>query len=267
MEILLIPLVLLIAGIIFYLYFRKVKKQYDNISRVERSSVDVIQENHEHFLIEFGKDTYQQYVELSGTVKSDNPLIAPVTGTSCVYAEHRITRSYEVQVQERDNQGRLVTRTQIRSDALSSNRQSLPFQLIDNEKEIEILPEGADIFPVQSYNTNVSSLDPRLAGKLGLSTSYPYGRTTGFHISEKIIPLGQPLYVLGEANDRTGKLAVSKPRDKAQSFILSTTQEDVLLQKLGSRLKWFRLGFLVSIILGTGTLILFILGLAGYVNF
>jgi hypothetical protein len=62
--------------------------------------------------------------------------------------------------------------------------------------------------------------------------------------------LEQNLYVLGEANDRAGKLAISKPREKDKSFILSTTQEDVLLEKLSSKVKWFRLGFWAALVVG-----------------
>jgi hypothetical protein len=250
MELLLIPLALFIAGIFLYINYKKVKKQYDNISSVERSSVSEIQENHDHFLVEFGTGTYQHYVEIYGTVKSGTPITSPVAGKPCVWVDYKIERNYETTVQERDSQGRVVTRMENHTEVLSSNMQFIPFIIEDGGLEIEVLPDSAEVFPVQSYHSRTAYLDPGLAGKLGISTGYRGGTTTGFTVNENIIPTGQQLYVLGEANDRTGKLAISKPRDKEQSFILSTTHEDVLLQKLSVKVKWFGIGFRAALIAG-----------------
>jgi hypothetical protein len=258
MEFLLIPLGLIVAGIFLFINYKKVKKQFDNISSVEKSTIPEIQENHEHFLIEFGTGTYQHYVELYGIVKCASPLLSPVTGKPCVYADHKVQRKYEVNVQERDSQGRMVTRIQQHTETLSTNKQSIPFMIEDNGLELEILPDAADVFPIQSHHSQPGYIDPELSRKLGVSSGYGTGNTTGFIIIENIIPIGQQLYVLGEANDRTGKLAISKPRDKEKSFILSTTQEDVLLQKLGTKVKWFRIGYWAAFIIGVLSLLIFI---------
>ncbi len=263
MELLFIPAVLFIAGIILFINFKKIKKQFDNINSVERSAVSEIIENHDHFLIEFGKGTYQQYVELSGNVKCNSPLLAPISGQSCIYTDHQVIRKYETQVQERDPQGRIVTRTQLMTETVSSNKQSIPFVISDEDSEVEVLPEAAEIYPIRSHYSQQGILDPELAKKLGISDRYGMGRTTGFTLIENIIPLGQPLYVLGEANDRTGQLAVSKPRDNKQSFILSTSHEDVLLQKLSVKLKWFRIGFWAAFMVG---IIIFVIILYSLLN-
>ena len=261
MELLLIPLILFIAAVIFYINFRKVKKQFDNISRVERSTAAEVRENHEHFLIEFGPGTFQYYAELNGMVKCDAPLTAPISGRTCVYAEHKILRKYETMVQVRDSQGRMVNRMESRTETISSGKQSVPFRIEDEGSAIDIMPESADFFPVQSHHSQNAYLDPTLSGNLGISTGFGMGNTTGYVVSEYIIPVEQPLYVLGEANDRNGKLAVSKPRDKAQSFILSTSHEDVLLQKLGVKVRWFRIGFWAGTLSGLGSLAFILLQL------
>jgi hypothetical protein len=250
MALLLIPLALIIAGIVLFMNYKKVKRQSDNIRSVEKTSVAAIHENHDHFLIEFGTGTYQHYVELYGMVKCDSPLLSAITGRPCVFSEHKVQRTYEVMVQERDAQGRMVTRMRQQTETLSSNRQSVSFKVAEGEADVDIMPDGADIFPMQSHSSQTGSLDPALAGKLGISSGYRTGNTRGFTIKENIIPLEQNLYVLGEANDRAGKLAISKPREKDKSFILSTTQEDVLLEKLSSKVKWFRLGFWAALVVG-----------------
>ncbi len=259
MELFLIPLALFIAGIILIINYKKVKRQFDNISSVEKTSIAAIRENHDHFLIEFGTGTYQHYVELYGMVKCGTPLLSSITGRSCVYTEHKVQRRYEVMVQERDAQGRMVTRARQQTETLSSNTQSVNFSILEGGLDIDVIPDGADIFPLQSHSSRTGSLDPGLAAKLGISYGYRTGNTLGYNVTENIIPLDQNLYVLGEANDRSGKLAISKPREKDKSFILSTTQEDVLLEKLSSKVKWFRLGFWAAMIIGIAALIFLIL--------
>ncbi|HLF34568.1 MAG TPA: GIDE domain-containing protein [Cyclobacteriaceae bacterium] len=255
MEFLLIPLVLIIAGIVLFMNYKKVKKQFDNIRSVEKTTVAAIHENHDHFLIEFGTGTYQHYVELYGTVKCDAPLLSAITARPCVFSEHKVQRTYEVMVQEKDAQGNMVTRMRQQTETLSSNRQSVSFRIAEDDSYVDIMPDGADIFPIQSHASQTGSLDPAIAGKLGISLGYRIGNTRGYSITEKIIPLEQNLYVLGEANDRAGKLTISKPREKDKSFILSTTQEDVLLEKLALKIKWFRLGFWAAIIGGILSLV------------
>ena len=53
-------------------------------------------------------------------------------------------------------------------------------------------------------------------------------RTIGYKYEETIVPLGAPIYVLGEASDAGGRLAMRKPAAKGGSFIVSVRSEEDL---------------------------------------
>ena len=82
-------------------------------------------------------------------------------------------------------------------------------------------------------------------------------KTLGFRMVEQTIPLGQPLYVLGDAFLENGRLNVTKPVDKKKPFIVSVKSETDLVhgKKVGAA--WALYSGIVLAILGVA-FILFI---------
>ena len=74
-------------------------------------------------------------------------------------------------------------------------------------------------------------------------------------MQEKTIPLGQPLYVLGEAYKEGNTLHIGKPVDKDKSFIVSPKSEDQLVGKYQGNAKFALFGGIAAIAIGVFLLI------------
>jgi len=91
--------------------------------------------------------------------------------------------------------------------------------------------------------TDNSALSVKLGGfSLGIGQKTPGIKSIGYRYTEDAIRLNSDLYVLGDANDRDGKLVVSKPKDKKYPFIVSNKSEDELIGDLGSSIKGLTIG-------------------------
>ena len=75
-------------------------------------------------------------------------------------------------------------------------------------------------------------------------------RILGYTSSEDSIKLNTPIYVLGEANDRSGKLCVSKPRDRDLSFIVSIKSEDEIVVGLEKSMDHIKYASIIALAIG-----------------
>jgi hypothetical protein len=131
-------------------------------------------------------------VEVTGTAEVEEPLTAPLTGKSAAY--------YEVRVEEyrsRKHGGHWVTR--------HHEVESPAFHLRDETGHILVLPDGADNHLPAAYTfqeTGWSSVPPEVEAyrsSRGLRTGFFRGR---YRFREWHIGIGEPIYVLGVAQDR-----------------------------------------------------------------
>lgn len=66
-----------------------------------------------------------------------------------------------------------------------------------------------------------------------LSLNWRFGNTPtlGYRYQEWVLPLGQPVSVVGMASDQGGVLRLQKPQSRGQKFIISLSFEDQLIQE------------------------------------
>jgi hypothetical protein len=146
------------------------------------------------------------------------------------YYTAELVQVYEEQENYTDAQGQQQRRTVRKEQSVTNEKSAEPLLLKDAGTGGTVLIDlqdgglqmdlinGCDRFePVENMNTY---------GFYNAYTPRPLGnRTLGYRMKEKIIPLGQPLYVLGEAQMRSGSIIISRPSDSKKSFIVSTKSE------------------------------------------
>ncbi|MCA9522271.1 MAG: E3 ubiquitin ligase family protein [Myxococcales bacterium] len=188
---------------------------------------------------EIGAGSFNEVLEVKGVLKCAEPLKSALKGEPCVHYEMEVVREYEERVERVDQQtGRHVMETVRRSETLSSNSQSVEFTVDDGSGEIVIRPDGAEIDSVQILDQfqpgdahRGSSAMIRF-GDFSLSVG-PVGsnrHTLGYRYRERILPLGRRVYVLGEARDDDGMLAIRRPTSSEKRFIISLKSEEELIR-------------------------------------
>lgn len=194
-------------------------------------------------------------VELSGMSRSDSPLTSEHTEAEVVYYRARIIHEYETLeiVGEEDENGNYYEREVVTShqETVSDNERFAPFYLDDNSGQILIEMENAQKHTI----TSLDEFQPE--PPMGYDPYGITGTTTGYHYIEEIIPNNYQLYILGQAAESNGELAVVKPTKKDENFIVSTKSEEELIQGAENSAKMSFYGTIGLAILG---LILIVVG-------
>jgi hypothetical protein len=179
---------------------------------------------------------FRQYVELQGVAASATPPHAPYSQQSVAFYEAELVQVYEIQENYTDDQGRQQQRTVRKEQSVTNERSAEPLLLKDaatgetvmldlQDSGLHLdLVNGCDRFePTENMNTYgfFNAYIPRQLGS----------RTLGYRLKERIIPLGQQLYVLGEAYMRNGGICVGRPSDSKKSFIVSTKSEAQIVRE------------------------------------
>ena len=232
----------IIGGVLWFLMGKKAGK-LDLLEDTETSSVKEIIENFTSMTDSFGSGNFSLFTQLKGTAVANSPLESELSKKDCVYYKATVTREYEELKKSKDSEGNITKKWVRKSEEVSTNENTATgFALKDASGEILIDMNGSEMHTIKSFsnfekvNDDNSSGTKISIGGFSMSTGGPNStiRTLGYKSEEVSIPLNYQLYVLGDANDRSGKLMVSKSKDKKVPFIVSTKSEDELTSSLGS---------------------------------
>lgn len=216
---------------------------------------------------EIGGGDWRDYVLLWGTVTTDAPLTSPMKGIPCVHYVNTVTREYEETVREQDDKGNWTTRTQRGSEIVSQERQSIPFDLVDQASDrVQVNPDGADLETVEvldDFRPGTASTTQLSFGNFSLSLGDGFGmdnrRTLGYRYRETIVPVGRPVTVLGMASDRTGVLSIEKLSSN-QPFLISPKSKEALIKSATQNARFALWGMVACLGLGAVLLIMGVLG-------
>ena len=181
-----------------------------------------------------GLDGYRHYVELKGSADSDSPEKAPFSEKEVVYYNADLYQVYEEKHTYKDGKG---THQQIRKrETLMSNQKSSgPVVLKDSQSGqkayIDVSQSGLKLETLKTldrFEPENSAKKHTFFGSLQYSNMGT--RTLGFRMIEKTIPIGQSLYVLGEAWLEGQKVKISRPRGEKKPFIVSVRSETDIVQ-------------------------------------
>ncbi|HEY9879271.1 MAG TPA: E3 ubiquitin ligase family protein [Leptolyngbyaceae cyanobacterium] len=257
--------ILLIVGVVLFFVRQDQKNRAASLKLARKVTTTELQSMAKAVADEIGGGDWRDYVKLWGEVHVESPLLSELKQQPCVYYSFTVLREYEETVKEKNSDGEMVTRVQRGTETLSSHSQSVPFYLTDGPGKVLVNPEGADIETVEVLN-DFQPGDPaggllsygtfRRTLSVGLGVSNR--RTLGYRYQESILPLGRSLLVVGEAGDQTGTVAIAKPLDGKQHFIIALKPDDALAQEADRNAQWAYWAMIGT--LASGTLLL-LLGL------
>lgn len=252
----LIPLVLIAGGLVAIFYLRpKTQNSVTEIKYMQTKTVaDIISMFKQMDEAGLGND-YREFVELKGTIVSNNLVETPFSNRKVAYCESKVSQVTEVREQYRDQNGHMQTRVRKNENIISSEKTSQEISLVDTSTNEEVVLDvngtGCKFEVPETFN--------RFENKNNIgnyryfnSTSWNrYGADTlGFKMVEKTIEPNQSLYVIGEAYRVGNKLHIGKPQDDKKPFIVTTKSEEDLVNKNNQMAKIELIGGIIAIVVG-----------------
>jgi hypothetical protein len=219
---------------------------------------------------EMGAGSFNEIAEIKGKIACEQPLTSELAQARCVYYTMRVTREYEETYWETDSNGNRIQRTRRGQENVAQNTRSVPFHVDDGSSRILIRPEGAQIIPEKALSQFHPGEAPGSTLSFGALRFSLEGlnlggrRTLGYRYEEDILPLGRDMYILGEAVDAGGELALQRPDDKKKRFIISCKSEEELVRSTGKAITAL---LIISLVTGIGGVTLLILALTGVLTF
>lgn len=206
-----------------------------------------------------GLTGYREFAEIKGIADSDNPYKTPYSEKEAAYYNADIYQVFEEVETYADETG-THQRMKRNENHMSNQKTPGPIVLKDaatGEKAyVEILEHGMQFDTLKTLD-KFEPVDT--IGQYNFFSAFrfnPMGsRTLGFRMVEHTIPLGQPLYVLGDAYLENNRLNVTKPPDKKKPFIVSVKSEADLVhgKKVGAAFALY--GGIVLAILGVACIL------------
>lgn len=195
-------------------------------------------------------------VEVKGTLRCDKPLKSELAEEPCAYYVSEVIREYTEPDHDDNDSG-----SDRRSETLSQSEQFAPFFVEDTSGRVEVDAETAEMDARQvvdrfERDTSGSGLSLSLGG-----TTLNFGggeHTLGYRYSESILPVDDPVYVLGTVR-QDGKIGESETGDREHRFVVSYRSEEALGKSLGSNALWLALGAAGAFVLGIVFLLIAIL--------
>jgi hypothetical protein len=251
-----------IALVGLFLWIAKSKKEGKSaiLAVTDTSKISEINENYESIRSSVGNGSFTHFCEVKGVAHSDSPIVSELAKKECVYYSAKVVHEYERLEERKDSNGR-VSRTWVKkSDVVSDNTNwASGFGIKDETGFILIDPAKAELHAIQVHSNfeREPHADALLKFKIGgvsfgLGDMNPNTKTIGFRYTEMAIPVNHNLFVIGDANDREGRLMMSKPKESRYPFIVSTKSESELADNLGSAIKGLKIGAFVCWGLGVG---------------
>ncbi len=222
-----------------YLAFVQSKKS-EGLARelqfMKATSLSEIEESMKALEAEGLGDSFRDVVETNGSAETDGELKSPHSETPCAYFQASVTREYEKMETYTDKDGKVRTRRTKLYEPVSNEKSHSPLYIADRGTRVRIDLQGADLDLKSGEERYEPFKEDRGYSFFGVNFTVPSGtRTLGFKYSEKLIPLGQSLYVVGEVRKSGGELSIGKPSEKGKPFIVSVkSEEEVIAGMKGS---------------------------------
>jgi len=252
--------VLLLSALGLLLGARGQQTRLAQMASVETSSSAAIEALASSVAGEIGSGSFNETVEVKGVIECENPLIAELSETPCVYYSMRVTREYEESYWETDQKGNRSQRTRRGSERVASNSRSTPFYVRDAAGRIRVEPEGAKLFDEKVLSRFESGGAPGRIGSFDLSGLLAGAiggrRTLGYRFEESALPIERKVYVLGEAADSEGRLRIQKPAAKGTAFVISLKSEEQLAQRAHRTIRGLQVGAAAAFVLAAVSIVM-----------
>ena len=227
--------ILLTVGAVLWWVQRRQQSRCNQLKLARACQVADLEATATEISKEIGGGDWRDYVWLWGNPKTSTPLISELKQVPCVAYTSTVVREYEETVREKDSSGNVTTRTQRGSETVSQHQQRIPFDLVDKSGQVVVDPEGANIESVEVLNEfrpgnpagGMLSFGP-FSLALGNDGGQGGRKTLGYRYKETVLALDRPLLVVGTASDRTGTVAIEKPTQADQPYIITTKSHEAI---------------------------------------
>lgn len=234
---LLFAVIFLVAGGVM-LYFRnKTRQKSALMSQTETSSASDINGHAPGTL-----------VEVKGTLRCEEPLTSEMAQKTCAYFSSTVTREYLRPDYDHDDNDVGSDR---RSEVMAQNVQFAPFVVEDHSGSVAVDAEGAEVDARQVMNRFDRNTGNEGTFSLGgVSINLGGGeRTIGYRYTESILPVDEPVYVLGTVQENGG-IGAPRSGEEGHRFVVSHRSEEALGQSLGKTALWLGVGGAGALVLG-----------------
>lgn len=252
----LIPILLIGGGLVSIFYLRpKTKNNVTEIKFLKTKTISELEDMFSQMDANGLGNEYREFVELKGSIVSDNLIETPFSNRKVAYCESRLAQVIETTERYRDSNGNMRTRTTKHENTISNEKSSQEISMLDNSSSnsvvVEINGTGCELDIPKTFDR----FEPK--GNLGryrYFNSFSWNRfgseTLGFKMTEETIEGNQNLYVIGEAFRVGDKIHIGKPQDTKKPFIVTTKSEEDLINKSNQNALIFLVGGIVAIIAG-----------------
>jgi hypothetical protein len=249
---------LVLAAVAFFVY-RSQQKSLNTMLLTETLTCGELGELSRAAAEAVGAGSFSHACEVVGVAApGDQGLLrAPESGREVVWHRSEAIEHYWDTERDSDGDTRRVERTRV----VASHVSQAPFIVRDQTGEIVVEVAGADVdnAPViaNSYERDMSKVEIGSGLLANIAEAFLQKDTTiGIERKEWGIAPGQRLYVLAEASDRSGRLAMMKPAEG--KFMISTrTEEELRTSKRG----FANVARVLAIVFGVAGVVLLVLGL------
>ncbi len=246
--------ILLIAGIVLFFVQKDHRTKAHSLKVARAVTVAELETLSKEIAQEIGGGNWRDYVKLTGTVVCDRPITSELTQTPCVHYSMNVRREHEETVTRKDSNGNETRETQRGSETVSSNQQSVPFELHDATGAIAIEPTDADIETVKvldEFRRETAGNFISFGGfSLALSSSGSGRRTLGYRYCESILPLDRRITVVAALSDSTSRLTLQSPAASDKKFIISLRSEEELTKAADRNTRLTMIAMIACLILG-----------------
>ena len=185
------------------------------------------------------------FVEVKGTAETANPLTSHLAAARCVQYSWSVEEHWSRTVTETytDSQGKSQTRTRHESGwkTVDNGGEALDaFYVRDDCGHVLVRPEGADVEAAPVFSETCGRSDPLYYAKGPAHSVMDSDHRRRF--SESAIVLHAPLYVLGQARERSDVVAPEFAHDKAAPMFLISTRDE---KQISSGFGWTFWGWVV----------------------
>lgn len=256
-----LPLILIGGGLVAIFYLRpKAQNKITEIKYMQTKSISELNEMFKQMDSNGVGDNYREFVELKGTVVSDNLVETPFSNRKVAYCQSKLSQVTETTEQYKDSNGNYRTRVNKHETEISADKSSQDILLKDNSTNepvsVEINATGCKLDIPKTFD--------RFEPKTNLN-SYRYfnnfswnrfgTETLGFKMTEETIEPNQNLYVIGEAFRVGNTIHIGKPMDNKKPFIVTTKSEEDLINSSNQSTLFTLVGGIIAIAIGAIVLI------------
>lgn len=178
---------------------------------------------------------YHHYVEIKGTLQSEDSVVAPFIEKAVAYYENKC---YAVNEEKRtmcDSNGNTTTRMVKVENEITSEKSSVPMYITDNSSDIKVYIDIESFGSDKDLQSGCDRFEPKNSTWLQYNINrYSWGnyggaQLLGYRLKESVLYNNQPVYVLGELYKHGDRMCIGKSVVAKKPSMFSYKSEDQLV--------------------------------------